>query len=106
MVKGNFHKAWTNKDDIYLNDNYAHEDWEIMKKHLGRSRTAISVRAHILGLYRSIGEYAVYKGEKMLAVGTVREIADQLEITEVTVRSYAFPSYRKRVKNGRRTIKL
>jgi predicted transcriptional regulator len=44
--------------------------------------------------------YAMYKGEEMLAVGTIREIAEKMGVTIATVRFQATPAYRKRVKAG------
>ncbi len=52
-------------------------------------------------------EYAVYKGEKILAIGTVREIAKQLKVKERTVYFWSMPSHRKRnKKNAKIAIRL
>lgn len=52
-------------------------------------------------------EYALYKGDELLAVGTVREIANQIGVTEKTVFHYGTPTYKKRTsKNGRRLVRL
>jgi len=58
-----------------------------------------------------MNEYALYKGEDILAIGTVREIANELNIKEETVRFYGRPAYIKRRKakksnNFRELIKL
>lgn len=45
-------------------------------------------------------EYALYKGEEMLAVGTIKEIAEQLGIAPDTVRYYSMPAYFKKC-NGK-----
>lgn len=44
-------------------------------------------------------EYALYKGEEILCSGTIREIAKHQGIKEATVRFYARPSYKKRIKD-------
>lgn len=44
-------------------------------------------------------EYAVYKGEELLAIGTLKECAEKLNVTESTIFYYQFESYQKRVKN-------
>jgi hypothetical protein len=43
-------------------------------------------------------EYALYKGEEILCSGTIKEIAKHQGIKEATVRFYARPSYKKRIK--------
>ena len=43
-------------------------------------------------------EYAAYKGDKFLCLGTVKEIAKFLNVKETTVRWYASSSYYKRIK--------
>ena len=44
--------------------------------------------------------YAMYKGEEMLAMGTIKEIAEQMGVTVATIRFQTSPAYRKRVKAG------
>lgn len=48
--------------------------------------------------------YALYRGEELLAIGTIREIATELKIKEGTVRFYQTPRYKRRLesrKNGK-----
>lgn len=52
-------------------------------------------------------EYALYKGEELLAMGTKREIAEQLGVSASTVGHYGTPVYARRTSdNGRRLIEL
>ena len=53
-------------------------------------------------------EYALYKGEEIIAMGTKREIAEQLGISVHAVTCYGTPSYAQRTseKYGRRLVKL
>lgn len=53
-------------------------------------------------------EYALYKGDALIIIGTIKEIAEYLEIKEDSVRFYNTPTYKKRTseKNSRRLIKL
>lgn len=52
-------------------------------------------------------EYAVYKGEEILAIGTLTECAKALKVKEGTVRFYATPAHKKRTgKNARRTVRI
>lgn len=41
-------------------------------------------------------EYALYKGDDCLAVGTIREIAKQMGVNEHTIRYYQTPQYKRR----------
>lgn len=54
-----------------------------------------------------VKEYALYKGEELLAVGTKREIAKQLGVSASTVGYYGTPVYARRTSdNGRRLVEL
>ncbi|AUN43429.1 host nuclease inhibitor [Streptococcus phage vB_SthS_VA460] len=55
-----------------------------------------------------VKEYALYKGEEIIGMGTKREIAEQLGISVRSVTFYGTQSYAKRTseKNGRRLVKL
>ena len=55
-----------------------------------------------------VKEFALYKGDKLLAVGTKKEIAKQLGISVHAVHSYGTPSYHKRTseENGRRLYEI
>ena len=47
-----------------------------------------------------IKEYALYKGDKFLMIGTINEISAAYNIKPSTVKFYGNPSYKKRRKNG------
>ena len=53
-------------------------------------------------------EYALYKGDKLLAMGTKKEIAKQLGVKQSTIGFYSHPSYAKRTseEKGRRLIEI
>lgn len=52
-------------------------------------------------------EYALYKGEECLAIGTIKEIAEKLKIKEDTVKFYGMKSYKERTtEKNRRLIVL
>ena len=55
-----------------------------------------------------VKEYALYKGDELLAMGTKDEIAKQLGISVRSVTYYGTPSYAKRTneKYGRRLVEL
>ena len=53
-------------------------------------------------------EYALYKGDKLLAIGTKKEIAKQLGVKQSTIGYYSHPAYAKRTREekGRRLIEI
>lgn len=54
-----------------------------------------------------VKEYALYKGEELLAMGTKREIAAQLGVSVNSVSHYGTPVCARRTsENGRRLIEL
>lgn len=55
-----------------------------------------------------VKEYALYKGDELLAMGTKREIAKQLGISVRSVTCYGTPSYARRTseEHSRRLVKL
>lgn len=54
-----------------------------------------------------VKEYALYKGEEIVAMGTKREIAEQLGISVHAVTCYGTPSYARRTsENARRLVEL
>ena len=52
-------------------------------------------------------EYALYKGDEFIAIGTVKKLAEIIGVKEETIRFYASNFYKKRTKeNGYYVIKL
>ena len=48
--------------------------------------------------------YAMYKGEECLGIGTIKELAEILNVKKSTIRFYTTPTYKKsvrKVKKGR-----
>ena len=46
-------------------------------------------------------EYALYRGEECLAIGTIREIAKQQGVHPSTIRFYKSPAYLRRRANSK-----
>lgn len=44
-----------------------------------------------------MAEYALYKGDEIIGIGTAKELAEKLGIKPETIRWYATPSQEKRV---------
>lgn len=53
-------------------------------------------------------EFALYKGEELIAMGTKKEIAEQLGVSASTVGYYGTPVYARRTSEskGRRLIEI
>ncbi len=49
-------------------------------------------------------EYALYKGERILAIGTLDEIADEMNVKRDSVMFYMSPSYQNRGSGRNRRI--
>ena len=47
-----------------------------------------------------MSEYALYKGESMLTMGTLKEIADEMGVKKDTITYYGTPTYAKRGGKG------
>lgn len=45
--------------------------------------------------------YALYRGEKFLAIGTKKELAELLNVKVETVSFYATPAYKKRINEAK-----
>ena len=45
-------------------------------------------------------EYALYKGEECLAIGTIKEIAEKMKVKVRTIYFYTMPTYKRRCKNS------
>lgn len=55
-----------------------------------------------------VKEYALYKGEELIAMGTKKEIAEQLGVSASTIGFYGTPVYARRTndKKGRRLYEI
>ncbi len=53
-----------------------------------------------------IKEYALYKGENCLAIGTIKEIATQMNVKIKTICFYKTPTYKKRCKGSFKRLTL
>lgn len=51
-------------------------------------------------------QYALYKGEKLVEIGTKRELAELLKVRVETIAFYTTPTHRKRSKNGYCVVKI
>ncbi|HEM4977749.1 TPA: hypothetical protein U1186_000541 [Streptococcus suis] len=50
-------------------------------------------------------EYALYKGDNLLAIGTAKELADKFGVKVSTIHFYKSPAYIKRTSDARRRVR-
>jgi hypothetical protein len=50
---------------------------------------------------KSKREYAVYKGDDLLAIGTAKECAEELGVRAETIRFYSTPCHKRRIAKGK-----
>lgn len=65
---------------------------------LAGMRDSVYLGAEEIKMGRKEKIYALYKGEDLLADGTLREIAEKMGVKVETVRFYQMPTYQKRGK--------
>ena len=51
-------------------------------------------------------EYALYKGEECLAIGTIKEIAKKMNVKEKTIYFYTMPTYKRRCRKSKNRREL
>lgn len=49
-------------------------------------------------------EYAVYKGDELIIIGTLKECAERLNTSEKMVKYYSYPSQKKRAEGTNKII--
>lgn len=91
-MKDKRNKRYTKEEVRYVVDHYRIRSDEEIAKVLGRSAVAIACMRKRRGLDKVPGayggEYALYKGDELLGIGTMREIAQQLGLHISTVYRY------------------
>ena len=48
-------------------------------------------------------EYALYKGEELLGIGTIKELAKQMGVKDHTIRYFQTPQYKRRGRGEKST---
>ncbi len=53
-------------------------------------------------------EYALYKGDELLSIGSIRKLAEEFKVDERSIKFYMTPTYQNRTseRKGRRLVKL
>ena len=95
-------RAWTIKEIEFLTKNRNKMTASEIAKKLGRTKSSVNNKTIELNLKKEV-LYKVVKGYEILAIGTAKECAEILNVSERAIYSYATPYTRKRaIKNGHR----
>lgn len=94
-------RRWTSKEEQFLVDNYATHSNKRLSEMMKRSVPSICNRAQLLGLKTEPNQYALYKGDELLRIGAINEIAAAENVKPETIRFYRTPIHKKRRKNGK-----
>lgn len=103
-------RAWT-RDEITILQVYSSEERTLqdIARVLNRSYEVVRKKAITLGIEtykREKKEVAVYRGDELLAVGTVKECAEITGYAYQTLLCYLTPSFQKRYKYGKKGPKI
>lgn len=92
-------KIWTVSDIAFLKKNYHRASNPTLAKILDCSVVAIQGKRATLGLTKDFSsqEYALYKGDELLHIGTLHELAEYHGVKESTIRYYATTAYHERI---------
>lgn len=108
-------KPWTAKEQEIMKVHYPYKSFDYLVELLGRTKNSIRRKGGLMGLSRAghqyVGDFAIYKGDEMLSLGTIKEIADELNVKEETIKYYMTPVYKGRLaernsKNAREIVTL
>ena len=104
----NHRKTWTEADVAYLVANVDDFYLETLAEDLGRTKAAVRAKLYTLNRQPKLREYALYKGDKLLAIGTAKDIAYEMGINPNSLYRYAMEFYAAELKtdNVRRLVKL
>lgn len=83
-------KPWTDEEIDFLFDNHEDMTYEELAKELKRTKGAVYTKCHYLGLTpKVVKEYAMYRGDKLIAIGTAKEISVETGLSPKTIYSHA-----------------
>lgn len=84
------YKPWTDEDIDFLFDNHEDMTYEELAKELKRTKRAIYHRCSKLGITpKVLKEYAMYRGDELIAIGTAKEISEVTGLSPITIYSHA-----------------
>ncbi|MEK3909654.1 hypothetical protein [Oceanobacillus sp. FSL W7-1309] len=98
-------KLWTNKEVNFLKESHQKLSIIEIANKLGRTYKAVQLKKYKLGLIdqdrspRKSVDYAVYKGEELLVIGSAVECAEELNVTPDYIMWMTTPSGQKRIAN-------
>ena len=55
---------------------------------------------------KDLNNYALYRGDEFITVGTVKELAEFMGVKEASIRFWSYPSYLNRIKSYEHSIRV
>src|SRR5690625_3191074 len=77
-------KAWTLREIEYLKNNYNNLTAKELAEKLGRTVGSVTNKAQELGLKKN-DEYAVYRNGEIIAIGTIEDLSERLNLKRETL---------------------
>lgn len=96
-------RPWTTQELFFLEENYGKLSTPVLSKKLNRSASSLYAQARKRGLkkdYEAV-EYAVYKGEKILGIGTREKLKEKLGIDKSKLSVLGSPSHRAKAEKSK-----
>lgn len=86
------YQQWTNEEDLFLQKNINNFTNKELTSLLGRTERSIEHRLNLLFLKREPKQYAYYKNDEMIQIGSVEELAEQFGVKKSTIYWYSNPN--------------
>ena len=110
-------KYWTTKEEKYLVESIRKGiPYKQIAEDLDRTMSSLHSKISKIRKTTTVKrkpkadtkEYALYKGEELLCMGTISELAENQNVRPKTIFQYQTPSYKKRQggENARRLVRL
>jgi CDP-glycerol glycerophosphotransferase (TagB/SpsB family) len=91
-------RRWTDEEINFLAEHWDSKQIRWISKQLNRTEAAIRIKANKLNFYKEkVREYAVYKGDKLIAMGTAEECSQELNVTPDYIRWMNSPFYQRKL---------
>lgn len=88
-------RQWTTKEIEFLKEKYDDYTAREIARMLNRTYISVVRKIQTLGLKKKKSLFIVYQNDKVIAMGTIDEVAKRTGLKKSTVRRYALPSWRK-----------
>jgi hypothetical protein len=91
-------RRWTDEEINFLAEHWDSKPIRWISKQLNRTEAAIRIKANKLNFYKEKArEYAVYKGDKLIAMGTAEECSQEMNVTPDYIHWMNSPFYQRKL---------